>query len=206
VLFLDRTLKTPEENLALDADLLRAAESELAEYLRVWESPEYCVVLGKHGQVSDDVDLEACRADGIPILRRVSGGGTVLLGPGCLNYTIVLRYDRAPGLHGVAESFGYCLGRVIEAIGAMGVPVEAQGTDLLCRARKFGGSAQRRQRTHFLHHGTILYRFEIPLITRYLKEPPRRPAHRAGRRHEEFLACLPCDRSALVEHLKNAWL
>src|SRR4051794_8509460 len=97
--WLDLTLPTLAENLALDEALLLEAESgQGGEVLRVWEWPTYAVVLGAAGKVADDVDTTACAADGIPLGRRSSGGGTVLLGPGCLLYALVLRYDRAPEL------------------------------------------------------------------------------------------------------------
>lgn len=204
--FLDLTLPTAEENLALDEALLQAAEGDgQAEYLRLWESPRNVVVLGKNCRVDEDVWVDRCRADDVPVIRRCSGGGTVLLGPGCLNYSAVLRYDRATGLDSVTASFAYCLDRVQSALATGGVSVRIAGSDLIWQDRKFGGSAQRRQRTHFLHHGTILYRFDIPSISRYLKEPRRQPTHRAGREHSRFLTSLPATGSLLGNQLRSAW-
>src|SRR5687768_15507648 len=95
--WLDHTLPTPAENLALDEALLLEAEAGRAgEVLRIWEWPTPAVVLGAGGSIADDVNKPACAADGVPIARRASGGGTVLLGRGCLLYSLVLRYDRAP--------------------------------------------------------------------------------------------------------------
>jgi lipoate-protein ligase A len=225
VYFLDLTLPTPPENLALDEALLLAAEADgRAEFLRVWESPQYAVVLGKNCRVGEDVWCDRCRADRIAVLRRSSGGGTVLIGPGCLNYSVVLRYDRSIGLDSVTTSLAYCLEKVQSAIrnipqadfwraGCVSPPVSAQnrnvvrvaGSDLIWCDRKFSGSAQRRQRSQFLHHGTILYRFDISMVSRYLKEPRRQPAHRANRRHEAFLTCLPAERDSLSNALRDAW-
>src|SRR5262245_36170851 len=95
--FLDRTLPTLAENLALDEALLIAAEAGGPEVLRLWRWPAPAVVLGAGGRLADDVRADACAADGVPVRRRSSGGGTVLLGPGCLCYSLVLGMDR-PGL------------------------------------------------------------------------------------------------------------
>ncbi|TAL05365.1 MAG: lipoate--protein ligase family protein, partial [Verrucomicrobia bacterium] len=89
---LDLTLPTPAENLACDEALLDAAEAGPGdEVLRFWESREHFVVVGYANKVASEVNVAACEAKSIPILRRCSGGGTVVQGPGCLNYALVLR-------------------------------------------------------------------------------------------------------------------
>ena len=206
VKFLDLTLPTPEENLALDEALLLTAEADgTLEYLRVWESPCYFAVLGKNCRVADDVWIETCREDQIPILRRVSGGGTVLQGPGCLNFSVVLRYKRAAELVSVSGSFAYILNRTRTALIPSARDIEIAGTDLLRGDRKLSGNCQRRQRTHFIHHGTILYQFDIAAVTRFLREPLRQPAHRAGRDHTAFLTNLDVDSNKLRDSLQTVW-
>ena len=71
---LDRTLPTLAENLALDEALLLDAEAGGPEVLRLWRWEQPAVVLGAGGRLADDVDEDACRADGVPIQRRSSGG------------------------------------------------------------------------------------------------------------------------------------
>src|SRR6476646_5803774 len=89
--FLDLTLSSPEEDIALDEALLLDAEDGLGgEVLRLWQWDQPAVILGSGGKLAEDVNESACAADGVPILRRSSGGGTVLLGPGCLCFSLVL--------------------------------------------------------------------------------------------------------------------
>src|ERR1041384_3554800 len=93
---LDLTLPTPAENLACDEALLDACEGGAAdEVLRFWESSTPFVVVGYGNKVAREVNVAACEARGIPILRRCSGGGTVVQGPGCLSYALVLRITQA---------------------------------------------------------------------------------------------------------------
>ena len=82
----DRTFDSPEENLAFDDMLLAEAE----ETIRFWESSTPFLVLGRSGRADQEVNLAACEADGIPVLRRSSGGGTILQAPGCLNFALIL--------------------------------------------------------------------------------------------------------------------
>ena len=97
---LDLTLATPEDNLACDEALLDWAEAhESPGLLRFWESDRRFVVLGYANRVADEVDVEACRAEDVPVLRRCSGGGTVLQGPGCVNYALILPMNRSSSPH-----------------------------------------------------------------------------------------------------------
>ena len=81
---LDLTLSTPAENLALDEALLDWAEEEKEqrEFLRLWESRQPIVVVGRSTRVQLEVHESACRERGIPILRRSSGGGAIGARPG----------------------------------------------------------------------------------------------------------------------------
>src|SRR5437667_5511798 len=193
--FLDLTLPTATENLALDEALLLEAEAGRGgEVLRLWEWPHYAVVLGAGCVLADDVDEAACRADGVPILRRASGGGTVLLGPGCLVYSLVLAYDSAPGLGEIRASYCHILGRLVDALGPLLPGVACAGTsDLAIAGLKISGNAQQRKRTHLLHHGTLLYAFDVSRMSRYLKSPPRQPEYRAQREHAQFVRNVPLD-------------
>src|SRR5262249_40985310 len=158
---LDLTLPTAAENLALDEALLLAAEDDRGgEVLRFWENPALAVVPGAGGSVAHDVNVAACEADGVPILRRASGGGTVLIGHGCLCFSLVLAYESAPGLHDITASNRHVLGLVCNALRPL-VAATMEGTsDLAVNAVKVSGSAPEPERTHFLHHGTLLYGFD----------------------------------------------
>jgi lipoate-protein ligase A len=154
------------------------------------------------GRIEDDVEVASCGRGGVPLARRSSGGGTVLLGPGCLLYSLVLRYDRAPELRDIRKSYRWILSRLTGAL--PGLTVEEQ-SDLAYSGRKVGGSAQQRKHNHLLHHGTLLYAFDLPLIGWYLKEPPRQPDYRGRRPHAEFVGNLPAEGAALRGRLRAAW-
>ena len=136
--YLDVTLPTLADNLALDEALLLEAEENARECLRTWEWPSAAVVLGAAGKLANEVFEDACRRDGVPIQRRSSGGGTVLLGQGCLCFSLVLSYDRAPELTEVTSSYRYILGLIARGLSARIPGVEAAGTsDLAVQGRKF---------------------------------------------------------------------
>jgi lipoate-protein ligase A len=204
---LDLTLATLPENLALDEALLLGAESgEVGEILRFWEWPSPAVVLGAGGRIADEVEEAACTADGVPVLRRSSGGGTVLLGKGCLLFSLVLSYERSPLLREVRSSYCYILGILREALADLLPGVACAGTsDLAAAGLKFSGNSQQRKRNSLLHHGTLLYAFDSCLLSRYLRQPPRQPEYRAGRDHKAFVRNLPVTAEELRRRLRIAW-
>ena len=203
---LDLTLPTAAENLALDEALLLAAEDGAGEVLRLWQNPTPAVVLGAGGSVAIDVNTPACDADGVPILRRASGGGTVVLGPGCLCFSVVLKYSRAPGLDQIPASNRYVLGRILNAVRSAAPLASVEGTsDLAVNGVKFSGNAQQRKRTHFLHHGTLLCGFDLGLVSRYLNPPERQPDYRQNRPHAAFVGNLPVGVEAMARLLVEEW-
>lgn len=202
---LNLSLAVPALNLALDEALLLAAEEDGGpEVLRLWESPTPMVVLGAGGSVAIDVNRAACEADGVPILRRSSGGGTVLLGPGCLAFSLILRMDRAPGLNMIQPSTRYVLNRTLNAL-RLPDAVVAGTSDLAVNGRKFSGSAQQRKRTHFLHHATLLFNCDFDHVAKYLNAPERKPDYRGDRGHTDFLMNLPFPVVELKLRLIEEW-
>jgi len=183
VQLLDRTFYSPEDNLSFD-DSLSGQEA-----LRFWESRVPFVVMGRSGRLEDEVNVEACAAAGVPVLRRSSGGGTVLQGPGCLNYCLSLSLTDRPALADIPKSYEILLTEIADALRLPGLQVYC--TDLLIHGKKVSGSAQRRTRGWLLHHGTLLYGMDAGMIERFLPEPRRQPEHRERRTHREFLGALP---------------
>ncbi len=201
---LDHIYATPAENLACEEALLELAETSGGEgVLRFWESPDYFVVVGYSNKIATEVDVEVCRADGISIYRRCSGGGTVLQGPGCYNYALVIP---APS-ENVTETNRFIMERNRAAMEKLlGMPVNVQGfTDLTADGRKFSGNSQRRKRRYVLFHGTFLYKFDLALIAKYLRMPSKQPDYRQSRPHTDFVRNIVVTPAAIREAMLAAW-
>ncbi|MBI2871350.1 MAG: lipoate--protein ligase family protein [Candidatus Omnitrophica bacterium] len=206
--YVDLTLPSPEENLALDEALLDWCEQgEDEEIIRLWEAASPFVVLGYSNKIRREVNLDSCRRLKIPILRRITGGGAVVQGPGCLNYALILRtagsgpFSSAPGAN------CFILKRLIEILRpVLGRYIALEGsTDLTLGGLKFSGNAQRRKKRFLLFHGTFLLHFDLALIEKVLRYPSNPPRYRNGRPHREFLTNLNLPTHALKEALKAGW-
>jgi lipoate-protein ligase A len=226
---IEYTSPSLEANLAFDEALIEVAEMqsvelgnhEFPEILRLWEMQSPCVVLGRASKRAVEVNLEACESDAIPVLRRASGGASVVAGPGCLMYSVLLSYDRRPAwrMLNVAHSevMRHVGGAIQACLREQGVTdrIEFQGTcDLTIGGRKFSGNAVRCKRQWMLYHGTILVDMPLEWIVRYLREPPRQPDYRERRNHLDFVTRLLPGESpipsremhrSLRSHLVRAW-
>lgn len=208
----DHTLSTPEQNLALDEILLRqCADDSGKNVLRLWESDKPFVVLGRSSKREAEVNLEACRIAGVPILRRISGGATIITGPGCLMYALTIRLREHPEFRDIQYAHRTILDRFAKSLVATGLPVTRQGiSDLVIDVgdgalRKFSGNSVRVTRDGLLYHGTLLYDFPLERIAGLLRHPPREPEYRMQRSHAGFLANLPLSGTASRSVLLSAW-
>ena len=204
----DKTLLTPEANLACDEALLDACEAgEGPELLRLWESKSYFVVLGCANRFRSEVNLAECESESVPILRRCSGGGTVVQGPGCLNYSLILKIETHPALDGIPQTNAFIMERQAAAIQRLACgPVSIRGTtDLVLNGLKFSGNAQRRRRNTLLFHGAFLLNFDLDRIGRLLHMPSQQPDYRQNRSHRDFVTNLEIDADKVKGSLRQAW-
>lgn len=209
---LDLTLSTPAENLAYDEALLDEAESgHSGEVLRFWEPLEPFVVVGYSNQVAAEVNVVACQTGGVPILRRCSGGGTVLQGPGCLNFAVILQITNAGATRNISTANQFIMERnraaVQAAVGPSAGTIRIQGhTDLTSNGKKFSGNSQRRQRRYLLFHGTFLLAMQLGQIGQLLRMPTLQPEYRNYRTHQDFLTNLGVCAASLKRELQFIWL
>lgn len=203
--YVELTFADAAKNLACDEALLKCCEAGAAEgLLRIWEPKTHFVVLGYSNKVAREVDFAACEQHGVSILRRFSGGGTVLQGPGCLNYTVVL----GNALMGnIPEAYEFVLRRHQTCLSELlGIEVDVRGgSDLTLSGRKISGNAQHRKRRFALVHGTFLLSLDLAVMEQLLPMPSKKPAYRENRAHSDFLMNVPVAAESLKLALRDSW-
>ncbi|MFM8415360.1 MAG: biotin/lipoate A/B protein ligase family protein [Planctomycetota bacterium] len=209
--WLEAEVATVAEQLALDEALLEEAHAgRLAEpVVRTWMAASPAVVVGSSSRIDEEVDRAACAAAGVPILRRPSGGLTVVLGPGCLMWSVIAPLPAAVS-PAIERLHAALLDPLAAALEAAGRPVVRRGSsDLAVTAadgeRKVSGNALRVRRGAVLYHGTLLDACDLALISRLLRHPPREPGYRAGREHGSFVANLGLGREAIEQAVRRAF-
>jgi len=206
--YCDLSLPTPEENLACDEALLNVCEEGGAEgVLRFWEASRYFVVVGYANHVSSEVKLAFCQQHSIPVLRRCTGGGAVLQGPGCLNYSLVLPIGTEGPFQNIPATNDEVLSKHQAALaGLLQAPIQKQGhTDLAIGGLKFCGNSQRRHKRFLLFHGSFLLHLDIDLVEKALPLHSKQPEYRLNRSHTDFLLNLKAPAQPIKAALRQAW-
>ena len=175
-------------NLAMDNDSARLAGSTGIRRLRFWWGGPPAVVMGSSERLEEVVDAEACARFGVDVLKRSTGGGSVLQTAGVLNYSLI---TPAPASLDPKPAFRPGIDLICALLATFGVVGRPEGTsDVAVGGRKISGNAQARRWKAVLVHGTLLADFDYELAEAVLKHPPREPAYRQGRLHRDFLVTL----------------
>lgn len=177
-------------NLALEEALARA--SPPAPLLRIWQNAS-CVVIGRAQRISREVNLAACAAAGVPVLRRASGGGTVYQDLGNLNISLAVP-GRAPGL---TADLAALVAAVLSglglpaAAGERGVfvhgaqvpgPASQPGAGVTTGSAKVSGLASQVTRNGSVAHATLLITTTASQVQAYLAPAPADPHPADSRR------------------------
>lgn len=171
------------DQLRLEEALLR---TDQANWCLLNRGSPPAIVLGISGKVEELVDESAHQAIPIPLVRRFSGGGTVVVDERTLFVTFLFNssvFDFAP--------FPETIMRWTAQFYAPLLPNDfaLKEHDYVLGNKKFGGNAQCICKGRWLHHSTLLGDYD-PQLMRLLKLPSRRPNYREARSHKDFLCTL----------------
>ena len=145
---IETTSHDPFFNQAFEDYVFRTFRED--EVLLLWRNRP-AVVVGCYQNICREVHVRALLEQNIPVVRRMSGGGTVYHDLGNLNYTLIT------GQSGALD-YGRCLAPVLRALNALGVPAQKSRTcDMTVDGKKISGSAQKIANGRVLHHGTLLF-------------------------------------------------
>lgn len=147
------------------------------------------VVLPYSRQPQREVYLDRCVAEGVPVVRRPSGGGAVLLAPGVVTLSALAPLTGGRSVEKLFARFCFLLADGLAAGGVSGLT--RRGVSDLCLGdRKVIGTALRLLQERVLFQASVLVDANLELIERYLPYPSRAPAYRGGRSHSQFLTTL----------------
>jgi len=156
-----------------------------------WEPPAFS--LGRFQRAEEALHLDRCAAAGIPVVRRITGGG-VIYHAAELTYAVVCAPRHISDARGVKESFRALTGFLLRFYGNLGIeaswavdyPSEGgrfggrtplcfagqEEYDIVAGGRKIGGNAQRRLKDVVFQHGSIPLRCALAEAIPFFRDPP----------------------------------
>ena len=191
-------------NMAVDeAILLAVQEGRVPPTLRLytWQPP--CLSIGAFQSVSQDIDVTACSAQGIDWVRRPTGGRAILHDQE-VTYSVAVSQDNERVAGDVMESYRRISQGLLEGMRLLGIQASLAPSDsvpaphgapkpaacfaapsqheIMVQGHKLIGSAQRRQGSALLQHGSILLDLDVDKLISLLRFPsPQERQAAAGR-------------------------
>lgn len=173
-------------------------------------TPDRSVVLGISGKPHQLVDVRRALDDGVRVIKRFSGGGTVIVDRDTQFVTLVMNAAAVPDLalfpRQIMEWTGTLYGGRPHGVFADVPGWQLRENDYVIGERKVGGNAQSISKDRWLHHTSFLWDFREETM-KYLTNPAKQPRYRANRSHSDFLAPLKTylpDRNALATRIEAA--
>jgi len=163
---------SPMMNLALDEVLTeRVGDGRRKPTLRIWEWDESAVVIGSFQSYRNEVDPEGAAKHGFQVVRRISGGGAMLMGAEqIVTYSLYVPASLVAGLT-FADSYAYLDDWVLQALRSLGIDATYQPlNDITSPTGKIGGAAQKRLANGgVLHHATLSYDIDGQVLNEVLR-------------------------------------
>lgn len=163
---------SPAMNLALDEVLTqRVGDGRRVPTLRIWEWNESAVVIGSFQSYRNEVDEEQAERHGFKVVRRISGGGAMLMAKDAIvTYSLYVPGELVAGMT-FADSYAFLDEWVLQALRAVGIEATYQPlNDIASPSGKIGGAAQKRLANGgVLHHATLSYDMDGEVMTQVLR-------------------------------------
>lgn len=163
---------SPRMNLALDEVLTtRVGDGRRRPTLRMWEWDESAVVIGSFQSYRNEVDPEGAARHGYDVVRRISGGGAMLMGANSIvTYSLYAPASLVAGMT-FADSYAFLDDWVLQALRSLGIDAVYQPlNDIAGPAGKIGGAAQKRLANGgVLHHATLSYDMDGQVMAEVLR-------------------------------------
>jgi len=161
--------------MAIDEAILKLHDkNESPPTLRFYIFNPSSITIGYFQKIKDAVNLDKASELSIPVVRRISGGGSVYHDySGEVTYSIVLPCKGV--FADIEKSYEIILRGLIKALDLLGVSAEyVPPNDVIVNKKKISGSAQARVGGSLLQHGTLLYAADLSIMEMVLKAPRKK--------------------------------
>lgn len=170
--FVPLIIARPEVQMAIDeAIMIARSEGKVEDTVRLYIFKPSSITMGRFQSIEHDVNLEKCKELNIPVVRRITGGGSVFHDEyGEITYSVIIKEDSHPDLKNIEKSYRILASPLVEALKALGINAQFSGlNDIIANGKKISGSAQTRRKGVILQHGTFMYATRLETLVSVLK-------------------------------------
>lgn len=176
-------------------------ESDFPEpVLRIYTMKSPCVLIGRFQNPEAEVNLEECRRLSIPVNRRMTGGGAVVMGEQQLMVSIPCSVEHPLIPAHPARILPKLARGIINGLSLLGIEAEYRPkNDIVVNGRKIGGSAICIEKTGaFLYQASVLVDFDIPLMMQVLNIHPEKASDKGEISYDNRLTTITRELNASV--------
>ncbi len=171
MLIVNRPQTDPYFNIAAEEYLLKTVAEDC---FMVWRN-DVSIIVGKHQNALAEINYPFVKEHHIPVIRRISGGGTVFHDPGNLNFSFIAQGEREK-----LVDYRKFTDPIITVLNQLGVPARFEGkNDIKVNGLKISGNAEHVYKNRVLHHGTLLFSSDLGLLKKALKADSERFSDKA---------------------------
>lgn len=163
--------------------------SDKSKRFMVWIPETTFVVLGASNNAEDALFVDKITEDKIQVIKRPSGGQTVMLTPNNLIISVAFHDSVAIQPKHIFEQINAL---IINSLEKLGVNIlNTRGiSDIAIDGKKILGSSIYRSKDSLLYHAVLNISEPAATFEKYLKHPSKEPDYRQGRKHSEFVTSL----------------
>ncbi|KAF3789327.1 hypothetical protein EJ110_NYTH18684 [Nymphaea thermarum] len=137
-------------------------------------------------KLSQLIEVEKVMNEGIPVIRRFSGGGTVIVDKGTIFVTFICNKGAIDRLQPFPQPIMSWTGQFYSQVLGGAHKFNLRENDYCFGDYKFGGNAQSITKSRWVHHTSFLWDFDTHNMS-YLTHPLKMPKYRLERNHIDFL-------------------
>lgn len=209
--FLDTGINNPYMNMAIDEGIVQAFSKKELPILRFYDWSEPAISIGYSQRAGEVLEVDLCKKEGIPIIRRPTGGGVVFHGID-ITYSVILPKTFTANIQ---DTFLWIQSNIKKGLEALGINVNLYNikessplrycftspniSDLMAGGRKLAGLAGRRIKGKILCQGYIYYRDAFGMV-KFVKG-----LNELNKKAVNIQTLLDIDQDTIKKHIAQNW-